>query len=172
MRRWAILIILAIFWTVFIPRICQANEAGDLEKVLSVLKPGQKFSRPSFLTAAKVINTDVMYEGRLGDITILAWVESDIVDSVFLTVNGKLCNTWTPIIAKYLDEPAITKTNRKGQFLRYYNNDYEYYLVLLNKQSSRDPLTDLSLFRRGPEHQYNERYHESGDIWLSIFSTE
>jgi len=148
---------------------CQASDDDDLAIILAGAKPGQPFTSLPCLTVKKVIGTAVMYEGKMGDIRIDVWVESGVVDSLFLTIKGRLCPTWAAAAPEDLGRPNVDYTSADGRLLRYFNNNFEYYLVLLNKNESKDLLTDLTAFRRGPGHDGNELYHEDGDIWQAFF---
>jgi hypothetical protein len=150
---------------------CQASDTDDLKLIFASVNPGQRFVKPGFLTVARTAGKDVLYEGKLGDIEILTWVQDDVTDSLFLTVRGRQCPAWGPAIAKILAPPSSSTGNFRGQMLRYISPDYEYYLVLVSKYEDKNLLTDLTVFRRGAGHEINERYHEFADIWTEIFST-
>lgn len=150
---------------------CQASDAEDLQFILSVLKPGQPFVKPAYLTVARMSGKDIMYEGKVKDVEILAWVQDGIADSLYLTVRGRQCPAWSAVVAKAIAPPSSSTGNFRGQMIRYTSADLEYYLVLVSRYQDKDLLTDLTVFRRGAGHEINERYHEFADIWTEIFST-
>jgi len=160
--------VLAVILLSLLP--CQASDANDLETILASAKPGESFANLPCLTVNKVMGKAVMYEGKMGDISIYVWVDNGIVDSLFLTVKGRLCPTWTVTATNNLAAASVDYTNNNGRILRYFNNDFEYYLVLLDKNEHKDLLTDLTVFRRGTGHEVNEIYHEDGDIWQAYFN--
>ncbi len=150
---------------------CQAGDADDLQLILAGLKPGQPFVKPAFVTVARTAGKDVMYEGKLKDIEILAWVQDGVTDSLYLTVRGRQCAAWGPVVIKAFAPPSATAGNYRGQMLRFAGADLEYYLVLVSRHQDKNLLTDLTVFRRGAGYEINERYHEFADIWIDIFST-
>jgi len=172
MLRKILLVLLLTFLALFCASLpCLAGDAEDLQLILASVKPGQPFVKPAFLTVVRTAGTDVLYEGKLGDIEILTWVQGGVSDSLFLTVRGRHCPSWGQVIATTFAPPNITSGNFRGQMLRYANADFEYYLVLVSKYEDKNLLTDLTVFRRGAGHEINERYHEFADIWTEIFST-
>lgn len=150
---------------------CRAGDTEDLQLILSFVKPGQPFTKPAFLKISRTVGKDVMYEGRLSDIEIFAWVQDGITDSLFLTVRGRQCPAWGQVVAKAFAPSDTRVGNVRGQMLRFTSAELEYYLVLVDRYEGKNLLTDLTVFRRGDGHDFNERYHEFADIWADIFST-
>jgi hypothetical protein len=170
-RNIPLALALTLLLLLFASLPCQAGDAEDLQRILAGIKPGKPFVKTTFLTVSRTAGKDVLYEGRLGDIDILAWVCDGIADSLFLTVKGRQCPAWGPVVADAFAPPTLRTGNYRGQMLRYTAADCEYYLVLVNKYEDKNFLTDLTVFRRGASHEINERYHEFADIWTEILSS-
>jgi hypothetical protein len=171
--RLRILAFLAAFFAslLLIPFTCQANANNDLATILAAAKPGQAYADLSFLTVKKVMGKAKLYQGQTGDINVYVWVDNGVVDSLFLTVKGKLYPDWATTVVISLGKPDTDCSGEQGRLLRYSTNNFEYYLVLLNKNGNRDFLPDLTVFVRGSGHERNELYHEDGDIWLSTLKS-
>ena len=164
-------LLLTLLLLFLLSRPAQASDVSDLQLILASAKPGQPFVKAAYLKPSRTEGTDVLYEGRQGDIEILAWVSGGVTDSLFLTVRGRHCPDWSQVLFTAFTPAETCAGNFRGGMLRHVDSDLEYYLVLVNKHADKNLLTDLTIFRRGPGHETNERYHEFADIWQDILTS-